>query len=403
MFPAALGADAFTAISAMSPMAATVPIADSAQPAGDALLQIPGGLFGGGANSTEAYGSEAEPPERTWFADGWRRSCLASRCRAYCHSEPEKGPKMPDIVISEFMDGTAVARLSQAHETLYDPELVDRPAALARAVASARSLIVRNRTQVRGDLLDAGAQLACVGRLGVGLDNIDVEACRARSINVYPATGANDLAVAEYVITAALSLLRDAYCARHAVAAGTWPRQALVGRELSGKTMGLVGYGAIARETARRAAALGMRVVAFDPYLAPGAPDWGDTGQRGIDDLLTEADVVSLHVPLTDGTRHIISASALGQMKPDAVLINAARGGIVDEVALAAALRAKHLGGAALDVFEVEPLTAERGSMFAGLTNLILTPHIAGVTAESNVRVSHLIADKVLEHLSEET
>lgn len=308
---------------------------------------------------------------------------------------------MPDIVISEFMDEAAVARLSRAHETLYDPELVTNPAALAVAVASARSLIVRNRTEVRGALLDAGARLACVGRLGVGLDNIDVEACRARSIPVYPATGANDLAVAEYVIAAALSLLRGAYGARDAVAAGGWPRQALVGRELSGKTMGLVGYGAIARETARRAVALGMRVVASDPYLDPGAPDWGDTGQRGIDDLLSEADVVSLHLPLTAGTRHMISAETLARMKPDAVLINAARGGIVDETALAEALHADRLGGAALDVFEVEPLTEERGMMFEGLTNLILTPHIAGVTAESNVRVSHLIADKVLERLSE--
>ena len=107
---------------------------------------------------------------------------------------------MPDIVVAEFMDEAAVARLSRAHETLYDPDLVDRPAALALAVASARSLIVRNRTQVRGDLLAAGARLACIGRLGVGLDNIDVEACQARLITVYPATGANDLAVAEYVM-----------------------------------------------------------------------------------------------------------------------------------------------------------------------------------------------------------
>ena len=228
---------------------------------------------------------------------------------------------MPDIVISEFMDEAAVARLSRAHETLYDPDLVDNPAALARAVASARSLIVRNRTEVRGALLESGARLACVGRLGVGLDNIDVEACRARSISVYPATGANDLAVAEYVMAAAMALLRGAYDSRDEVAAGAWPRQALVGREVSGKTMGLVGYGAIARETARRAVALGMRVIAVDPYLAPDAPDWGDTGQRGLDDLLSEADVVSLHVPLTAGTRHMISAVTLARMKPDAVLM----------------------------------------------------------------------------------
>lgn len=306
-----------------------------------------------------------------------------------------------EIVISEFMDEAAVGRLGKRHATHYDPTLVDRPEELAGRIEAARALIVRNRTKVGAALIAAAPRLVCVGRLGVGLDNIDLEACRARGIAVYPATGANDLAVAEYVVTAALILLRRAWLASHAVAGGQWPRQTLIGREASGKALGLVGFGRIGRETARRGAALGMRVMAFDPYIAPGDAAWRLAQRVSLEELLPASDVVSLHVPLTAETRHFIDAAAIRRMKSGAILINAARGGTVDEAALAEALAAGRLGGAALDVFETEPLTAEAGSRFAGLPNILLTPHIAGVTQESNARVSHMIAEAVLRHLDE--
>ena len=307
---------------------------------------------------------------------------------------------MPEVVISEFMDQGAVDALAARFDTLYDPALVDDPAALSAAVKDARALIVRNRTQVRGDLLAAGAGLTCVGRLGVGLDNIDLPACRERGIEVIPATGANNAAVAEYVITAALMLWRGAWLASARVAAGEWPRQALMGREAGGKVLGLVGFGGIARETAERAVALGMQVIAFDPHLPKGDPAWAGAESVDLNALFSRADAVSLHVPLTDETRHMADAARLAQMKPGAVLINAARGGVADEDALAAALRAGQIAGAALDVFETEPLTAEAGAKFEGL-NVLLTPHIAGVTEESNVRVSAMIAEKVASHLAE--
>jgi (S)-sulfolactate dehydrogenase len=306
---------------------------------------------------------------------------------------------MPAVVITEFMDVAAVARLQARHDTIYDPALVDRPEDLATLLADARALIVRNRTQVRVDLLAAAPGLTCVGRLGVGLDNIDLEACRARNIAVFPAAGANDLSVAEYVTMAALMLLRGVWTATAAVAAGGWPRQQAIGRELAGKTMGLVGLGAIAREVAGRAGALGMSVVAHDPLLDSGHPAWRLARNVSLDRLLEVSDVVSLHVPLTEATRHMIAAPQLRSMKKDAILINAARGGVIDEAGLAAALREGRLGGAALDVFEQEPLSAEAGAKFIGLPNLLLTPHVAGVTAESNVRVSELIAARVLAHL----
>ena len=305
---------------------------------------------------------------------------------------------MPDIVISEFMDDDAVAALSTEFDTVYDPGLVDRPDDLAATLPQARALIVRNRTQVRGALLDAGTSLVCVGRLGVGLDNIDTEACAARNIDVYPATGANDASVAEYVVTAALILLRGAWHSSDEVASGAWPRQKLMGQEVGGRTLGLIGYGGIARQTAQRARALGMQVIASDPYLDPGNPAWGETERGTADDVFARADVLSLHVPLTDGTRHLVNADRLGAMKQGAIVINAARGGVVDEAALADALASGHISGAALDVFETEPLTAQAGARFAGL-NVLLTPHIAGVTEESNIRVSALIAEKVAARL----
>jgi (S)-sulfolactate dehydrogenase len=308
---------------------------------------------------------------------------------------------LADIVISEFMDEAAVAILSGRFHTHYDPGLVDRPGDLAETMAGAKALIVRNRTQVSGAVLDVAPDLQCIGRLGVGLDNIDLAECEARGIAVYPASGANNISVAEYVVTTILVLLRRAWFASADVAAGVWPRQDLIGREAAGKVLGLVGFGAIARETALRAAALRMDIIACDPFLNDDDPAWTHARRVEFDALLAEADAVSLHVPMTDQTRHLINGAALARMKPDAVFINAARGGVVDEPALAEALRNGRLAGAALDVFESEPLPAEAGAVFADLTNIILTPHIAGVTEESNVRASAMTAANVMRHLEE--
>ena len=300
------------------------------------------------------------------------------------------------IVITEFMDEPAVDALRKQFDVVYDPKLVDQPDALRSAVADADALIVRNRTQVRGELLAAAAKVRVVGRLGVGLDNIDVPACGARGIEVIPATGANALAVAEYVIGTTMLLLRGTYGSTADVAAGKWPRNALSnGREIAGKTLGLIGFGGIGQLTAKLARGLGMRVIATDALLPATAAAWNaaDARHASIDGVLQEADVVSLHVPLTAETRNLLDASRLSMMKPGAILINTSRGGVVDESALAAALTAGKLGGAALDVFDPEPLPA--GSPLGGAPNLILTPHIAGVTRESNERVSSMIAERV--------
>jgi (S)-sulfolactate dehydrogenase len=307
---------------------------------------------------------------------------------------------MSRIVITEFMDERAVAQLRAAHDVLYDPMLVDDPVRLHAEAGRADALIVRNRTQVRGELLGALGKVRIVGRLGVGLDNIDVVACEARGIKVIPATGANALSVAEYVIGTAMLLLRGAYRASADVVAGAWPRSALGnGREIGGKTLGLVGFGSIGQLSAKLAQGVGMHVIAFDAMLAAEHPAFAASGVRSVtlDELCARADVVSLHVPLVESTRRLFDARRIASLKRGAVLINSARGGVLDEAAVAAALKSGQLGGAAIDVFENEPLPA--GSVFADCPNLLLTPHIAGVSAESNERVSSLIAQRVLEEL----
>ena len=308
---------------------------------------------------------------------------------------------MAKIVISEFMDERAVAQLRQHHEVAYAPALVDDAAGLLQAAQSCDVLIVRNRTQVRGELLAALKACRVVGRLGVGLDNIDVPGCQAAGMQVIPATGANALSVADYVITSAMLLLRGAYLSTEAVAAGKWPRNALSnGRETAGKTLGIIGFGSIGRMVAGLAKGLGMQVQAFDAMLPASDPAYAAAGVKSValEALIASSDVVTLHVPLVDGTRGLFNAARIAAMKPGAVLINSSRGHIVDVTAVVASLRAGHLGGAALDVFDTEPLHAD--AALQGCPGLFLSPHVSGVSAESNERVSLLIADKVAEALA---
>ena len=308
---------------------------------------------------------------------------------------------MARVVITEFMDAPAVAQLAAKHEVLYDAALVDDAPRLLAEAAMADAIVVRNRTQVRGALLEALRRCKVVGRLGVGLDNIDVAGCEQRGMRVIPATGANALSVAEYVVGTAMLLLRGAYQSSAAVAAGQWPRTQLSsGREIAGKTLGLIGFGSIGQLTAARAQALGMTVIAFDAMMDEDHPAFAAGGVRctGLDEVIRSADVLSLHVPLVESTRGLFDAARIASMKPGAVLINTARGGILDEAAVAAALRSAQLGGAAIDVFGTEPLPDS--PHFQGCPNLVLTPHVAGLTAEANERVSSLIAQKVLEALA---
>ncbi len=311
---------------------------------------------------------------------------------------------MADIVITEFMDDAVAAELAATHDVLYRKDLVDRPDDLVREAAQARALIVRNRTRVDAALLDKCPKLKVIGRLGVGLERIDLDACASRGVEVCPARGANAVSVAEYVIATMLMLLRGAYRSTHRVVAGEWPRNDLIGREAAGATMGLVGFGDIARHVAVRASALGMTLVACDPFVHEEDPAWRELRVESVplDRLLAESDVISLHIPFTPETAGLIDAAALGRMKPGAILINTTRGGIVVEDDLIAALKSCTLGGAAMDVFGEEPMSAESGARYTDLPNLILTPHIAGVSIEGNRWISVLTVQNVLRVLARE-
>ncbi|MDJ0498547.1 MAG: hydroxyacid dehydrogenase [Acidimicrobiia bacterium] len=310
---------------------------------------------------------------------------------------------MADVVVSEFMNEAALAPLHDDYAVLFDPKLVDDRPRLLAEMGSAIGIIVRNRTQVDAELLAAAPHLKVVGRLGVGLDNIDLAACSDRGVAVHPATGANAQAVAEYVVAAILVLFRGAYQSSSRVVGGEWPRADLQGRESAGKRLGLVGLGAIAQMVAARATALGLEVNAYDPYLPADDPAWESVNRMvDFDALLGVADAISVHVPLTDDTRHLVDAAALDKLPSGAIVINTARGGIVDDAALAAAIRSGQIAGAALDVFEDEPVTAQTGQLFNGLDNVVLTPHIAGLTAESNARVSDMTVYNVLHTLKEQ-
>lgn len=303
---------------------------------------------------------------------------------------------MKKILITEFMHPPSVEELASCYAVHYDPDLVDKPEELAARARGCEALIVRNRTRVDAALLDAaGTQLRVVGRLGVGMERIDLEECSRRGVRVIPATGSNDNAVAEYVITGVLMLLRGAYQCSAEVLSGSWPRLKYQGHEILGKTLGIIGFGAIGRSTADKARALGMKVLAHDPYVKSEDSAWARHGAvpAVLEELLESVQAVSLNVPLTATTHHLIGAVEIARMPRGAVIVNSCRGGVVDEAALCAALRSGHLGGALLDVYEHEPLPADSGLI--GVPNLILTPHIAGVSHESNRCIGEMIAQGV--------
>ena len=297
---------------------------------------------------------------------------------------------MPDVLIPEFMDEGAAAELIAEYDVLWDRDLWSKRQELLELVADARAIIVRNATQVDAELIAAAPSLKLVARMGVGLDNIDLEACKARGIEVCPAIGANAASVAEYVIATAMVLLRGmALRSTERLVAGEWPRESLArGVEISGRKLGIIGFGSIGQVMGAKGRAMGMEILAYDAMLPADAPAWKEAERMELDDLIAEADVVTLHCPLTPETRGLINADRIARMKQGAVLVNSARGGIVDDKACSDALRSGHLGGAALDTFDPEPISPDVGALYAGLNNVILTPHIAGVTQEANKRIS---------------
>ncbi len=268
---------------------------------------------------------------------------------------------------------------------------------LERALAGAHALIVRSETRVTADLLTRGPNLRVIARAGTGVDNIDVHAATRRGIAVMNAPGANTVSAAEHAMGLLLAQARHIPWAAEAMRRGEWDRKRFEGTELRGKTIGIVGLGRIGGHVAQLARAFGMHVVGHDPYLSPERAAELQIKLLPLDQLLGQADVVTLHVAHTEQTHHLINAERLKLMKPTAVLVNTARGELVDEAALAEAVREKRIGGAAIDVFAVEPLPAD--APLRKLERVILTPHLAASTAEAQERVSVEICGAVRDAL----
>lgn len=261
------------------------------------------------------------------------------------------------------------------------------------AMTGAEAIVVRSATRITRELIEAAPRLKVIGRAGAGVDNIDLDAATERGIPVLNAPAGNTVSAAELTFALILALARKVIAADRSVRAMTWKAPRLAGVELNRKTLGLVGAGRIGGEVARRARAFGMRVLVHDPYLPADRARELDAEPGDLDDLIERADFLSLHVPLTASTTSMIGAEQLRRMKPSAYLVNAARGGVVDEDALALALRAGWVAGAALDVFREEPLPAS--SPLVGSPNLILSPHLGASTAEAQELVASEIASAV--------
>jgi D-3-phosphoglycerate dehydrogenase len=268
---------------------------------------------------------------------------------------------------------------------------------LERALQGGHALIVRSETRVTVDLLNQAPQLRVIARAGIGVDTIDVTAATRRGIAVMNAPGANTVSAAEHAMALLLALVRHIPWAAESMRRGEWDRKKYEGTELRGKTIGIVGLGRIGGHVAGIARAFGMTVIGHDPFLPPERAAELQVKILPLDQLLASADVVTLHVALSDQTRHLINAERFAQMKKTAVLINTARGELVDEAALVAAITAKQIRGAAVDVFAQEPLPAD--SPLRKLDRVILTPHLAASTAEAQDRVSQEICVAVRDAL----
>jgi D-3-phosphoglycerate dehydrogenase len=300
------------------------------------------------------------------------------------------------VLIADELSPAAVAALED-RGILVDVRTGLAEDELNAIIGAYDGLAVRSATKVTRRIIDAAGNLKVIGRAGIGVDNIDVAAATGRGVVVMNTPLGNSVTTAEHTIALMLALARQVPAADHSTRAGKWEKSRFIGTEIAGKVLGLIGCGNIGSVVADRAQGLKMRVIVYDPYLAPErAHDLG-VDKVGLEELLARADVISLHAPLTDSTRHLLDAEALARTKPGVRIVNCARGGLVDEVALYDAIRTGHVAGAALDVFAQEPA---RNSPLFELDEVVLTPHLGASTAEAQAKVAVQIAEQIADFLT---
>ena len=297
------------------------------------------------------------------------------------------------------MNQKQVEQLSALHNVNYKPELYSNKEAIIDNSSDVHALIVRNKTNVDMQLINSMKNLKVIGRLGVGLDNIDVAHCKEKNVPVIVAEAANARSVSEYVMMGLLTLFRGIQSSTRNVLKGEWDRNKHTGSEINGKTLGIVGIGTIGQIVAENAQNMGMKVIGNDIEINDNDGLWDKLNIEccTFEELVRKSDAITIHVPLTNKTHNLFTENEFEKMLRGSYIINSSRGGIVNETDLLKYLKNGHLGGAMLDVFEKEPLNDP--GVFSNVKNLILTPHIAGLTLESNVRVSQTISDNVLDYL----
>jgi D-3-phosphoglycerate dehydrogenase / 2-oxoglutarate reductase len=297
------------------------------------------------------------------------------------------------IIVADKISERGIALLKETGWNIVLPAAT----ALAAEIADADGLVVRSATKVNRELLEKAPKLRVIGRAGVGVDNVDMEAATNRGVLVMNTPGGNAVSVAEHTFALMLALARSVASSNTAIQAGRWEKSSS-GVEMRGKTLGLIGLGRVGIEVAKRARVFGMDVIAYDPYVTQAAAREVEVELLPLEEVLKRADVISLHTALSPATEKMINAAAIAQMKKGARLVNCARGELIDEVALAEALKSGQLAGAAVDTFAKEP---PKDSPLIGLPNVIATPHIAGSTAEAQEQVGTLIAQQVRDYLAE--
>jgi len=299
------------------------------------------------------------------------------------------------ILITEFINQNSFEHLNKKFDVRYDEKLFENENEITRIIKDYDGLIVRNKTQVNLNILKNALKLKFIGRLGVGLDNIDTGYCKSKNIHVQPATGMNADSVAEYVVSSSMSLIKKIPMFHNGTVKGEWPRTTIKSFEINQKYLGIIGFGTIGKKVAEYSSKNGLKILVYDPYVKEINNKEIDVKLSNLKEIFEKSDIISIHLPLTDETKNIINKSSFSQMKNKPIIINTSRGGIINENDLIEAYNKNNISGFALDVFEKEPIESEFYKKIKLGMNCILTPHISGVTTESNIRVSDYIVKKI--------
>ena len=294
------------------------------------------------------------------------------------------------------MNEDSVNLLKKNFNVNYDKTMFESEEKIKKEISNCEAIIVRNKTQLQKSILDNALNLKFVGRLGVGLDNIDTEYCEKKNIHVQTATGMNSDSVAEYVIGSSLYLIKNIILFDNNTKKGLWPRSSFTSNELKDKIFGLIGFGAIGKKVCKLAKNFGAKVISYDPYINSNLENEFNLKFTTFEEVIKTSNIISIHVPLNEETKNLINSNVFNKMSKKPILINTSRGSIVNEKDLIDAYKNKNISGFALDVFGKEPVDDNFYKQIDDTFNCILTPHISGITQESNKKISEFITNKLI-------